>query len=70
MPRYAGKKTAVGTVHVIDVDDQADAADGRSARSLCGWVPDSLWSRRRAAEAAAGINARREVLRRRLGAPA
>ena len=52
--RHAGKKTAVGTVHVIDVDDQADAADGHSARCLCGWVSDSLWSRRRAAEAGRG----------------
>jgi hypothetical protein len=44
----------VGTVHVIDADDQADAAGGHSARCSCGWVSDSLWSRRRAAEAGGG----------------
>jgi hypothetical protein len=49
--RHADKKTAVGTTHVIDVNDQAD---GHSARCLCGWVSDSLWSRRRAAEAGRG----------------
>jgi hypothetical protein len=52
--RDTRKETMVGTVHVIAVDDQADTAGGHSARCSCGWVSDSLWSRRRAAEAGRG----------------
>src|SRR5690349_387445 len=51
---HTRNETSVGAGHVVDVDDQGDAAGGHSARCSCGWVSDSLWSRRRAAEAGQG----------------